>query len=55
VFDEEEIAALRTVPDIKESFESGNEKDADQPNIWLPEDALPGFRKAQMEYFNVRF
>jgi hypothetical protein len=43
VFDEEEIAALR------------NEKDADQPNIWLPEDALPGFRKAQMEYFNVRF
>jgi hypothetical protein len=55
VFDEEEIAALRAVPDIKESFESGNEKDAEQPNIWPPEEALPGFRKVLTEYFNVSF
>jgi hypothetical protein len=44
VFDEEALQALRGIPDVKESFESGNVKDDLQPNIWLPEDKLPGFR-----------
>lgn len=42
--DAEAIEALRNVPDVKESFESGNVDDEAQPNIWLPEDNLPGFR-----------
>jgi hypothetical protein len=29
---------------VKESFESGNVDDEMQPNIWLPEEKLPGFR-----------
>lgn len=44
VFDEKEIEKLRGVPDVKESFESGNVVDEAQPNIWLPEEELPGFR-----------
>jgi hypothetical protein len=44
VFDEVELNILRAVPDVKESFESGNVDDETQPNIWLPEDKLPGFR-----------
>jgi isopenicillin N synthase-like dioxygenase len=44
VFDAEALAALKTVPDVKESFESGNVVDELQPNIWPPEDVLPGFR-----------
>jgi len=37
VFDAETIAALRSVPDCKESYEIGNVSDATQPNIWLPD------------------
>ncbi|EKG16424.1 hypothetical protein MPH_06393 [Macrophomina phaseolina MS6] len=50
VFDEEALTALREVPDVKESYETGNTTDERQPNIWLPDDALPGFR-AYMEAF----
>jgi isopenicillin N synthase-like dioxygenase len=52
VFDEKDLEALRQVPDVKESFESGNVNDDSQPNIWLPEDKLPGFQ-AYMESFFV--
>ncbi|OJD35885.1 flavonol synthase flavanone 3-hydroxylase [Diplodia corticola] len=45
------IAALRRVPDYKESYETGNEADARQPNIWLPDDALPGFRAFLQSFF----
>lgn len=44
VFDEEDLKALRSVPDVKESFESGNVDDEMQPNIWLEEGELLGFR-----------
>ncbi|KAI9771744.1 MAG: hypothetical protein M1839_002759 [Geoglossum umbratile] len=44
VFDADEIEAGRAIPDFKESFESGNVNDGAQPNIWLPEEALPEFR-----------
>ncbi|ORY09734.1 thymine dioxygenase [Clohesyomyces aquaticus] len=50
-YDAAEIAKLREVPDFKESFESGNPHDSAQPNIWLPEDALPGFRAFMESYF----
>lgn len=44
-FDKAAIEKLRKMPDVKESFESGNVDDDLQPNIWLPEDKLPGFRQ----------
>ena len=45
VFEKSEIEKLRHVPDVKESFESGNVDDEEQPNIWLPEEELPGFKR----------
>jgi isopenicillin N synthase-like dioxygenase len=44
VFDRESIAELRKVPDVKESFDMGKENNPRMPNIWLPEEDLPGFR-----------
>jgi isopenicillin N synthase-like dioxygenase len=52
IYDESELAALRaSMPDVKETFESGNIHDKNQPNIWLPEDALPGFRAFMESFF----
>jgi isopenicillin N synthase-like dioxygenase len=48
VFDKETISELRKVPDVKESYEMGREDNPQMPNIWLPEDDLPGFR----DFFN---
>ncbi|KAF2679147.1 Clavaminate synthase-like protein [Lentithecium fluviatile CBS 122367] len=50
-YDAGEIAKLRETPDYKESFESGNPHDAAQPNIWLPESKLPGFKPFMESYF----
>jgi isopenicillin N synthase-like dioxygenase len=50
-YDANELNKLRAVPDFKESFESGNVDDDAQPNIWLPQEELPGFRGAMEEYF----
>ncbi len=36
---------LREVSDCKESFEIGSEANAAQPNVWVPEATLPGFRE----------
>ena len=40
--------------DIKESFESGREGYADQPNIWYPEGVLPGLKEACLDFYEVR-
>ncbi|KAJ5818952.1 hypothetical protein N7474_004543 [Penicillium riverlandense] len=53
VFDKNEIAQQRKVPDVKESFELGNEKDERMPNIWVPEEVLPGFRAFFTEFFET--
>lgn len=54
------IAGVRaTRPDIKETFDLGNERDPLQPNIWLPDRAdpadprplLPGFRPFMTAFF----
>lgn len=50
-YEKDEIAKSREVPDFKESFESGNVHDESQPNIWLPEEELPGFRAFMESYF----
>ncbi|KAK4542266.1 hypothetical protein LTR36_006919 [Oleoguttula mirabilis] len=41
---------LRQVGDCKESYEVGSEENAQQPNVWLPESTLPGFKD-----FTTRF
>ncbi|KAF2177390.1 thymine dioxygenase [Zopfia rhizophila CBS 207.26] len=52
-YDADQIAKLREIPDYKESYESGNVDDPAQPNIWLPEDELPGFRAFMEIYFTL--
>lgn len=42
---------LRAVGDCKESFEVGSEEGKEQPNIWFPEETLPGFRKFTTEFY----
>ncbi|KAI1274091.1 hypothetical protein F5Y07DRAFT_374543 [Xylaria sp. FL0933] len=43
--DDDELIEGRNVPDVKESYEIGSEDFAQQPNVWLPSDVLPGFRE----------
>ena len=40
---------------IRETFDSGNPEDDRQPNIWPPEELLPGFRKFMEEFFQVPY
>lgn len=43
--------ALREVVDWKESYEIGSEDNMEQPNVWLPEKILPGFREGMLEFY----
>ncbi|KAJ5387881.1 gibberellin 20-oxidase [Penicillium cosmopolitanum] len=43
----------RKTPDVKESFELGNESDERMPNIWVPDEVLPGFRAFFTRFFEV--
>ena len=42
---------LRQIGDVKESYEIGSESNADQPNQWLPESVLPGFRDFMTDFY----
>lgn len=42
---------LRRIRDCKESFEVGSERNAAQPNVWLPEAVLPGFRAFATDFY----
>jgi isopenicillin N synthase-like dioxygenase len=42
---------LREVVDCKESYEIGSEDNAEQPNVWLPEETLPHFKKDMLEFY----
>lgn len=55
VYDDKELIAnaRAKAPDVKESFECGWEENVGMPNIWLPEDVLPGFREACMDFYWV--
>lgn len=48
---DEEDEQLRQVQDCKESYEIGSETCASQPNQWLPEDVLPGFRSFTTDFY----
>ncbi|KAH7393780.1 hypothetical protein DE146DRAFT_660005 [Phaeosphaeria sp. MPI-PUGE-AT-0046c] len=52
-YDANELNKLRNVPDYKESFESGNVNDPTQPNIWLPDPHLPGFKPFMQHMFTA--
>ncbi|KAJ5679397.1 Oxoglutarate/iron-dependent dioxygenase [Penicillium macrosclerotiorum] len=49
--DQEQARQLREIPDIKESFDIGSEDNASQPNQWIPEDSLPGFRSFMTRFY----
>ncbi|TBU43594.1 thymine dioxygenase [Dichomitus squalens] len=52
LYDDQDIKAARVkAPDVKESFECGWEENTVMPNIWLPEDVLPGLREACMDFY----
>lgn len=53
VFDSDGIAERRKTPDVKESFELGNENDERMRNIWIPEESLPGFRGFFAKFFTT--
>ena len=54
IFDDNELKKVRAkAPDMKESFECGWEDYDMMPNIWLPEDVLPGFKEACMDFYWV--
>jgi len=42
---------LRQMSDCKESYEVGSEENAQQPNVWLPEATLPGFRQFTTQFY----
>jgi len=44
-------AALRAVKDCKESYEIGSEENSEQPNVWLPEEVLPGYREFMTRFY----
>ncbi|KAK7917265.1 hypothetical protein PG985_010873 [Apiospora marii] len=44
-------AELRKVADCKESYEIGSEELESQPNVWLPDEVLPGFRDFMMAFY----
>lgn len=52
VFDKAEIEKLRSIPDVKESFDTGNE-DSIYCNFWPDEEAIPGFKQFCQQYFDT--
>ncbi|KAI1081061.1 Clavaminate synthase-like protein [Whalleya microplaca] len=49
--EEEKEAENRKISDVKESYEIGSEDFELQPNVWLPEEVLPGFRGFMTEFY----
>ncbi|OTB15143.1 hypothetical protein K445DRAFT_318529 [Daldinia sp. EC12] len=49
--DEAKEVENRKISDFKESYEIGSEESKTQPNIWLPENALPGFREFTTQFY----
>lgn len=52
VYDQDGIQEVRKVQDVKETYDSGNVSDDIQPNIWLPDQYLPGFRESMELFFD---
>lgn len=52
VFDQKEIEKLRNIPDVKESFDTGNENSI-YCNFWPDEKVIPGFKEFCQDYFDT--
>lgn len=48
----EELTSAK-LPDQKESFDLGRENDMYQPNIWLPDGVLDGFKESCIDFYWV--
>ncbi|KAJ0420160.1 hypothetical protein BJY00DRAFT_301771 [Aspergillus carlsbadensis] len=48
---EEVRDGLREVPDVKEVYDIGSDDCATQPNQWLPDSSLPGFRVLMTKFY----
>lgn len=53
VFDQQLIEELRQIPDIKESFDCGNENNKIYFNIWPDDDDIPAFKEFCCYYFKI--
>ena len=42
---------LWAVSDVKESYEIGSQWNRVQPNVWLPDNVLPGFRNFMQDFY----
>ncbi|EIW59524.1 thymine dioxygenase [Trametes versicolor FP-101664 SS1] len=52
IYDKDALQEVRAkAPDVKESFECGWEESESMPNIWLPDDTLPGFKEACLDFY----
>ncbi|KAE8147023.1 hypothetical protein BDV25DRAFT_161235 [Aspergillus avenaceus] len=49
--DEEANQKLREVKDVKEVYDIGSDENTEQPNQWLPDEALPGFRTFMLKFY----
>jgi isopenicillin N synthase-like dioxygenase len=47
----EDFKLVAESTDFKESYEIGSETNNDQPNVWVPEDILPGFRAFMNRFY----
>ncbi|PPQ71936.1 hypothetical protein CVT24_007910 [Panaeolus cyanescens] len=45
---DDEVEILR---DMKESFESGSERNEGMPNIWYPDGVIPGFKESCLDFY----
>ncbi|KAA8644601.1 isopenicillin N synthase family dioxygenase [Aspergillus tanneri] len=42
---------LREVPDVKEIYDIGSDENSEQPNQWIPDESLPGFREFMKKFY----
>ncbi|KMU87045.1 thymine dioxygenase [Coccidioides immitis H538.4] len=49
--DPELAKRLREITDYKESYDIGSDGNQDQPNVWIPEEMLPGFRSFMTQFY----
>ncbi|OJD17384.1 hypothetical protein AJ78_02514 [Emergomyces pasteurianus Ep9510] len=45
------VNKLREITDYKESYDMGSDEDAYQPNVWIPDSTLPGFRSSMIKFY----
>ncbi|KAL2012914.1 hypothetical protein VTN00DRAFT_439 [Thermoascus crustaceus] len=49
--DEQRVKKLREIKDCKESYDIGSDENKEQPNQWIPDELLPGFRAFMTHFY----